>query len=448
MNYPYIYYILDYIIFSKIKQGFMFKFSRLKRPLLILGFLLLVVLIGYLLWRTFFQESVSPFTPAPPITELGPGGLPGIGEDGDEPETPGDGTGRLPDGTYPEDDEVDSPVLSPDPESYAPQEVASGGLTEATLVVANKTLNPTLSSDGNVNYYNREDGLFYKLDKQGNITKLSDRVFHQVQKVTWAPNTDKAIIEYPDNTKITYDFNTKKQSTLPSYWEDFSFSPDGEQITSKSIGLDKNNRWLVVANDDSSKAVALEPLGDRADYIHPSWSPNNQIVAYYTKGVDFDRQEVFFVGLHGENYKSTVVEGRGVEAKWSKEGDNLLVSAYHSRDDYKPKLWVVGSSPDNIGAGRRSLELNTWASKCTFASETDVYCAVPQTLEAGAGMFPELADRSQDDLYKINLRTGTKTLIAVPDGAFNISDIVVPEDQSSLYFSDKLNQRLYEVRLR
>ncbi len=426
----------------------MLNFSRLKRPLLIIGFILFIVLIAYLLWSAFFKESVSPVTPGSPVVNVGPGGFPSVGEGGEIDDGGGDGTGRLPDGTYPEDEGEDSPIVSPDPGATAPQEVAGGGLTEVKPIVTDKTLNPSLSSDGNINYYNREDGLFYKVDRNGNITKLSDKVFHQVENVTWAPNTDKAIIEYPDKSKISYDFNTKKQSTLPYYWEDFSFSPDGKQITSKSIGLDEKNRWLIVSEDDSSKAIALEPLGDRADYIHPSWSPNNQIVAYYTKGVDFDRQEVFFVGLNGENFKSTVVEGRGVQAKWSKEGDNLLISAYHSRDDYKPKLWVVGSNPDTIGSGRRSLELNTWADKCTFASDTEVYCAVPQTLEQGAGMFPELAERSQDDLYKINLKTGSKTLIAVPDGAYNISDIIVPEDQSYLYFSDKVSQNIYQVRLR
>lgn len=426
----------------------MFNFSRFKRPLLIIGFILFVVLIGYLLWKTFFKKEVSFPSPLPPIETVDPGGLPSIGIGSGDKDEPGDGTGRLPDGSFPEINEPDSPILSPDPQSTAPQKVAGGGITEVNMVVSDKTLSPSLSGDGNVNYYNRQDGLFYKLDKNGKSIKLSDKVFHQVQKVTWAPNTDKAVIEYPDNSKISYDFNTEKQSTLPYYWEDFSFSPDGEKITSKSIGLDEENRWLIVANDDSSKAVALESIGARADYVYPSWSPNNQIVAYYTKGVDFDRQEVFFVGLNGENFKSTVVEGRGVQAKWSKNGDNLIVSAYHSRDGYRPKLWVVGSSPDNIGEGRRSLGLSTWADKCTFASPTDVYCAVPQVMPEGAGMFPELAEKSQDDLYKINLKTGTKTLIAVPDEAYNISDIIVPEDQSNLFFSDKTSERIYQVRLR
>ncbi|HZJ42114.1 MAG TPA: hypothetical protein VFD51_03880, partial [Patescibacteria group bacterium] len=406
----------------------MMNLSRLKKPLLIIAFILSIVLIGYLLWKLFFQDSLPVQTPSGQVNTSTSGGLPLINSNGNQDDGEITGPGRLPDGNIPNEGETDVPIGSRDPQATQTQTIANGGLTETKAIVISKSLSPSLSSDGSVKYYNREDGFFYKIDKDGNAVKLSDKIFHQVKDVTWAPNTNKAIIEYPDGTKISYDFNTNKQVTLPSYWEEFSFSPDGEQITTKSIGLDSDNRWLVVSGADASKATALESIGDRADYVYPSWSPNNQIVAYYTKGVDFDRQEVFFVGLNGENFKSTIVEGRGVQTQWSTEGDNLLYSAYHSRDDYKPKLWIVGSSGDNIGADRRSLEINTWADKCTFASNTEIYCAVPETLETGAGMFPELADRTKDNLYKIDLNTGAKTLIAIPNGAYNISQILVPED--------------------
>lgn len=422
-------------------------FSRLKKPLMILGFLILIVLIGYFLWKLFFQTAGPILGPGGETSTSTSGGLPVIDSGDGEPGGEITGPGRLPDGSIDETG-LDTPIGERDRDSYAPQPIADGGLTRTEPVVITKSLSPSLSSNGDVRYYNKEDGYFYKLDENGNIVKLSDKIFHQVRDVTWSPDGNKAVIEYPDNSKISFDFATQKQVSLPSYWEDFSFSPSGNELTSKSIGLDTDNRWLIVSGSDASQATALEPIGERAPYVYPSWSPNNQIVAYYTKGLDFDRQEIYFVGLNGENFKSTVVEGRGVQAQWSKEGDNLLYSAYHSRDDYKPKLWIVGSSGDDIGSDRRSLELNTWSDKCTFASNTEVYCAVPETLEEGAGMFPELADRSKDNLYKIDLTTGAKTLIAVPDGAYNISQILVPDNQNSLYFTDKHNEMIYQVRLR
>lgn len=421
-------------------------FNRYKKIFLVIIFLLVVFALGYLLWRFFFQESfVEPGIT--PISTSTPGGLPGIGPGGEIIDDI-TGPGRLP--GFDEDGQpiIGTPIGQPSPEASAPSLVADGGLTQIRTLVPSPVLNPTITSDGRVQYYDKNDGHFYRIDENGNIIKMSDRVFHQVQQVTWAPNSQRAILEYPDDTKIMYDFSAQRQVTLPSYWKDFSFADNSEQIVAKSIGLDPNNRWLIVAGSDGSKATAIEPIGTADNTVYPSWSPNNQIVAMYTKGVDFDMQEIFFVGMHGENFKSTIVEGRGIQTAWSQTGNSLLYSAYHSRDEYRPRLWIVEASGDNIGANRRSLELNTWANKCTFATENEVYCAVPENLEAGAGMFPELADRTKDNLYKIDLTTGARSLIAVPAGAYNISQLMVPQNQNYLYFTDKSTEMIHQVRLR
>ena len=167
----------------------------------------------------------------------------------------------------------------------------------------------------------------------------------------------------------------------------------------------------------------------------------------YTEGLDFNRQEVYFVGLNGENFKSTIIEGRGLESKWSTTGDKLLYSVYSTNTDLSPQLWIVGAVGDTIGQNRQSISLNTWADKCTFASNNEVYCAVPETLARGSGMFPELADKTKDNLYKINLTTGTKELIAIPDGAYNISEVIVPTDKDFLYFTDKTTGQIYKIDL-
>ncbi|MFA6514565.1 MAG: hypothetical protein WCT50_04755 [Patescibacteria group bacterium] len=416
-------------------------FTRYKKLFLVVLFLSVVIFLGYLLWRVFFQEQA--ITPGGEmISTSTSGGLPVIGPGG---EIGGEitGPGNLPNGETP----GGTSVGSPDPESFAPAEVANGGLTRVSSLTNTPVLNPTLSADGNVQYYNQDDGLFYKIDENGNLIKLSDKIFYQVDKIVWAPDKDRAIIEYPDGNKIMYNFATEKQVTIPAYWKDFSFADNSEQIVAKSISLDPKNNYLITSNSDGSKATALEPIGTNAATVYPSWSPNNQIVAMYTKGVDFDRQEIFFVGLNGENFKSTVVEGRGLQTQWSTAGDKLLYSVYHTRDDLKPRLWIVDASGDNIGAERHSFNLQTWANKCTFASNTEVYCAVPENLEAGAGMFPELADKTKDILYKIDLSTGTQKLIAIPDGAYNISQIMVPDKQDYLYFTDKSTEMIYKVKM-
>jgi len=419
-------------------------FSRYKKYFLIILFLALIFLLGYLLWRVFFFTSPQN---VPVQTATGTiNGLPSSNLGSNLTDLTG-GNGTLPGNEGEQLDDNGNPLTGAGKNTGA-SEIALGGLTQTNILSKSPASNPVLSSDNNVKYYNKSDGIFYTVDSNGNISPISDKVFYNASNVVWAPDANKAIIEYPDGNKILYNFSTKKQTTLPAYWEDFSFSPGSDQIISKSIGLDPENRWLMVSNDDGSEARTIEAIGTNADKVYPSWSPNQQIIAMYTRGVDFDRQEVFFVGQNDENFKSTIIEGRGFQSQWSKDGEKLLYSVYHTRDDLKPRLWIVSANGDNIGQNRKSFNIQTWADKCTFATNTEIYCAVPESLEKGAGLFPELADSTKDNLFKIDLESGTQKLIAIPDNNYNISQIIVDENQESLYFTDKSTGFLYEINLK
>ncbi len=419
--------------------------GKYKKILLIIGFLALVALLGYLIWKFFFTGQTATEPGAEVAGEIGGLNLSGEGNGNFSSSTGSgqlEGTGDLNNGS------TNTASGTGAPTGNEASNLAVGGLTKTKEITSDPVLNPTMSNDGQLRYYNQSDGKFYKLDENGKITALSDKVFHQVKNVTWSAAGNKAILEYPDGSKITYDFATQKQVTLPKHWEDFSFSPDSNQISAKSMGKDVENRYLITANADGSKAVSLSAIGNNADDVYPIWSPNNQIAAMYTRGVDFNRQEVFFVGLNGENFKSTIINGRGFESQWSDKGDKLLYSVYNSDDNMNPTLWVVGAQGDNIGQNRTDLQLNTWSSKCTFATNDEVYCAVPKNLPANAGLFPELADNTTDNLYKIDLKTGTKKLIAVPENAANISSIMVGRSQNRLYFTDKTTNQIYEINLK
>lgn len=409
-------------------------FNRYKKILLVIGFLLSVILIGYLIYATFFKQFVS--TP-----------------DNIDQSPTSTTTGSLPianDGSLKNTNKQVEPGVLPETVSNAKfDEIARGGVTRTEQINASASLGTTLDKNGSgLKYYDKNDGKFYRISKAGDKVLLSDKVFHNVQNITWSGTQNKAVLEYPDGANTVYDFDTNKQVTLPSHWQDFEFSPQGKRLVMKSVGLDVNNRWLAIANDDGSQVKAIESIGNNGDTVYPSWSPNNQTIAMYTQGVGFDQQEVFFVGLNGENFKSTIVEGRGFQPKWAPSGDRLLYSVYSSKDNLNPNLWIVSAQGDTIGSNRKSLNVATWAEKCVFANANDLYCAVPESLPEGSGLFPELANSSKDNLYKINTITGQKKLIAVPDGSYNISNIIIATDESSLYFTDKKSEGTFEVRLK
>lgn len=418
--------------------------SKIKKILMVLGFAIVVVLMAYLIFNTFFKKSPSG-QPDPGAETPNSGiGLPGspdgsgnIGEDGS--------SGQVPTSS---DSGVQTSPLFPE-NSGQISTVANGGITQVNSLVTSPTTGATLSKNGDsVQFYNKDDGKFYMVNDKGDVIALSNKVFYNVDSVTWAPNKTKAVIEYPDKNKIVYDFSTEKQVTLPKHWEDFEFSSDSQKLVNKSLGTDPDNRWLIMSNSDGSQSKALEYIGTNDKDVIPSWSPNNQTVAMYTRGVDFNRNEVFFIGQNDENFKSTVVEGWGFDPLWSNDGEKLLYSVYSAKNELKPSLWLVNAKGDNIGSDRTSLQIETWAEKCTFANSNEVYCAVPKTLEKGAGLYPDLALKTSDDLYRIDLSTGQKELIAVPNGAYNVSSIIVSEDQKNIFFTDYSSNQIYKVRLK
>jgi len=409
-------------------------FIKYKKLFLAVGFVLIIFILGYLLYVLFFKPTIQEPIVTEPTATVTPTGLPIA------PVGPGQIVAPPTDVGLPE--EKIEPEISP-------SQTAQGGLTQTTQLNQVASHGAILASNGSdVQYYNKNDGKFYRVTKDGQITSLTDKIFHHVETITWSPSKNKAILEYPDGANIVYNFTTNKQITLPAHWKDFNFSPNGERIVMKSMGLDPGNRWLAIVNEDGSKARRIESLGEKDATVYPSWSPNNQIIAMYTEGVDFDRQEVFFVGLNNENFKSTIIEGRGFQPRWSSKGDTLCYSVYSSRNDLKPSLWIVNAQGESIGSGRKNLKLETWADKCVFANNTDLYCAVPKKLEEGAGLFPELAKNTSDRLYKINTRTGLKKLLAVPDKNYNMSNLNISNDGSSLYFTDEITGRLHKIKLK
>lgn len=402
----------------------------LKRILLLAALLAAAALIGFGLYYLFKRtQPVAPPVPQPPLT---PGVLPPSGE--------------RPIPTVPEAPATPGLPGAPGTRAPAPEPTYFRG-TPVAQVTNDFAAFPSVSSNGSIRYHNLADGKFYRI-MDGKARELVDQVFFNVQKVTWAKSRDKAVLEYPDGNKLLYNFELKRQITLPKHWENFTFSPDSNEIAAKSLGLAPENRWLVVSKDDGSGTQLIEPLGENANRVTMNWSPSRQTVALSQTGqpVGGDRREVLFIGLRGENFKSTVVEGLDFQPQWSPTGKKLLYSVDSARSDFKPELWIVNSFGDDIGSNRQMLGLYTWANKCAFAGDETLYCAVPRDLPRGAGMEPSIADSSYDDLVKVDVRTGLKTPISLGSD-YRINSVQYDTAGNKLFFTDRTQTGVFEVRL-
>ncbi len=424
-----------------------------KKILVIVLFVIIVIGVAWLLYFVFFRKApVPPEEIIPPTEEITPPHLPVTRDDWEKMTIEQRIQEGLPATEWIEEEEELAPPLA---EMIVPQidEIAQGGRTWITPISDDPVKGATLSSDGMSNfYYDEQSGHFYEIDNLGNKKLLTDQIFYDVENINWAPTKEKAIIEYPDGFKVMYDFSKEKQYTLPKNWQEFSWDSGGDRIVFKSMSQYPENTWLAVAGSDGSQAKPIEHMGDNADKVIVSWSPNGQVAAFSATGNPRGtwEQEILLIGQHQENFKSLVIDGRGFEPKWSPYGDKIVYSVYSDNSDYQPRLYIVDAQGESIGKNKINVNLATWAHKCTFNnSGAFLYCAVPEELPEGAGLIPELAENSRDDFYKINAFTGEITFLAEGAmGGYNVKDIYLSSDEQYLYFVDKNTERLRSLKLK
>lgn len=418
--------------------------EKTKQILLIIGFVIVVLIIGFLLYFLFFSQFVP--APQPPANINQPliNGLPQINQNiNGVPITnlnqPVNVNAPLP--PIPEPSITPGPIIS---------DIASGGLTSYNIVESNAVYNPSMAANGSdLVYLDKSEGFIYRLiPESGQKQKFSEQAFNNVQNIIWSGNMNKAVFEYPDGGNILYDFETDKSVTLPYQWKDFDFSPDGNKIVFKNMMLDPEERYICTADTNGGDFTEIEALGDKDSDVFISWAPNNKYIALYREGLDASRSEIYPIGLNNENYISLRVEGRDPRYIWSPSGNILLYSVFNSRSDFKPLLWYVSTDPATLGSNRTSLGINTWADKCVFASEAIIYCAVPRTLEIGSGYLPSLADATPDDFYRINLSSGNKSMIAQPIFTTTVDKLFISDDQSRLYWQEKVTGQIKEINLK
>jgi hypothetical protein len=326
--------------------------------------------------------------------------------------------------------------------------VADGGVTKVNTVVAANTKNVTLSpNDDTLRYYDPVTGTFYETNQDGtNTRELASQLFPNAENITWSNDANKAVIEFPDGSSIVYDFNAQKQYTLSKDTEDYSFDPTGSQLAYKYVPENVEERYIVTSNIDGSNTKFIEAIGDEAANVDVSWSPKADVVATFRKSADSTSQEVYFIGLNQENFKSAITEGRGFTGKWSSTGEQMIYSVYSAGTNYNPELYIMNSSGDSIGSGRTDLGLQTWPDKCTF-SGTTLYCAEPSFLSPGSGLYPDQAASSSDRFYQIDALTGTSRLIANPNISVSAKNLYVSSDGKRLFFTNSRTGALESILL-
>lgn len=412
-----------------------------KKMGIIVGFIALVIILGYLLYALFFAPTPLSLPPEEePTEELGQ--LP-EGREGEQPGLISPDEEGLP---IPAPEEIITQIPAEE-ETVSP--VAEGGITQVNDIDYQRTTQVTLSSDGdNLISYQPDLGKFYTIDEQGNKTELTKRTYRNVQNVSFSPQKDKAILEFPDGSNVVYDFKNDKQYPLPKNWTEFKFTKQGNQIAFKDMNNLDDYKYMGIASPDGSSIKYLTTIGYKANQFKVDWSPNGQMVGQFTEPSGPGTSNIYFVGKNNENFPALTVNGYGVETKWAPNDNRLIYSAYNEFSSNKPLLHIVDADAANMGGNHYSLGLNTWPDKCTFHGTSTLYCAVPKNLPEGADLVPAIADDIPDNIYKVDLKTGAKSFIAQPESPHTIGKMEVSANGKNLFFQDKNTQTVHNIKLK
>ena len=427
-------------MFNKIRSWWQNINENYKRIILSVLFGITVIILAYGIYYVFFRAQF-PSATREPIERQPTGTLPpttdireilrerGIQVDEEKPTLPISGEVTLPD------------------------IIAEGGKTLAVPAIYSGADSVTLDPEGNIAYYSESEGKFYTIDSSGRIIEKSSAVFKNVSDVSWSPNGDGAILEFPDGTNFFYDFARERAFTLPKEAQDFSFSKTGDAIAYEFITENPDNNWLVVSAPTGEAPRAVEHIGEsNTDDIVVEWSPDDTKVAFFRSSTGLTSDEVLLIGKNQENFSSLKVSGQGFDGLWSEDGEFILYNIYNPETGYRPELWITRGSDDDLGVGNKSLGLRTWVDKCAFSNSEIAYCAVPLYLEEGSGIYKDLAQTVPDTIYKINLQNGFKEEIAIPTNSLGVSlytakKLMLSPDLSILYLTDA-NGGVYEIRLK
>lgn len=407
-----------------------------KKVLIGVGLFLTVVALAYLIYFVFFRTAPTQTGGTNDNTNAG-GVLPNLNQ-------------LLSNAN----EAVNTNEVTGDTELPGIDDSARGGLTRATTLTPGVNVTDAApAKNGDLRYYDPADGKFYKVDEFGNIKSLGDGAFPSAEQVTWAPTEDEVIIEFPDGSNVYYDIKNDEQVTLPDEFTEFDWSPTSSQIAFKYDHADPDRRVLAISNPNGSGARTIEGLGIYGYRATVDWSPTGKVVAHWSEFTGLERQEVGFVGLKDENFKGAVLEGRGLQTKYSPSGIQMLYSSYSSSNDYIPTIKIVDADGNDIGKNHQQLALATTAEKCAFTSDSgNLYCGVPTEPVFGMGLEPKLLNATPDDIYKVDLNTGLKTRVAIPvdengNSNFRVEDIFVTNNDQTLVFKDANSDELIKIDL-
>ncbi|MDP1619633.1 MAG: hypothetical protein Q8M12_01395, partial [bacterium] len=244
-----------------------------------------------------------------------------------------------------------------------------------------------------------------------------------------------------------YDYAQNKGTQLKDNLDTVVWQ-NNEKIFYKYFDAKTQTRTLNFANPDGSSWQKITDLAMKDLLIAPI--PRTSLVSFWNKPDAFTETLMQSSPVLGGERKNIVKGKYGADYLWSQDGNSLLVGSVDAKGGSKLQLGVTNS----LGGEYRNLGIPTLVSKCTWSKNNKaIYYALPGAIPTEA-ILPNdyLTDkfRTNDTFWKIDVATGEKSRLVDLENitaAYDAADLFLDPDESLLFFTNKIDGKLYKITL-
>ena len=380
--------------------------------------LLIIALVSFLVYNFFFKET--------------PGGA-DTDPNGALPSSPADISGNGSGSKNPSS-------------SNAPQ--ARGSLRALSQ---EKVMAAAIHEDGKtVKYYSKENGNVWKSGFEGeNLQRISSVTIGGLVKVLWSPDKEKVISFLADGSvlkKYLFNYKTNQSSPLNDGIKSIAWSPNGKNIayqyTDASTGLSN----ISVADPDGGNWRNV--FKTRIDDLMVEW-PSDQKISIRSRVSGLAQGLVYTINPQTGDFQKIISDQFGLSIKWSPKTDKILASLTDS-NGRNPKIILFNEN----GTQSKDLNLKGIVDKCAWSKDNlTIFCALPYSEFSNYDVWPDDYYKGtiivNDAIYKINLETNEKTMLAgsLEQIGIDAQDMFLSPKEDYLFFTNRKNGLLYGLKL-
>lgn len=330
---------------------------------------------------------------------------------------------------------------------------SSAGNGKITAISEEPVLSPVLSGDDTiVKYYSSENGKTFQVGIDGkNKGTISTKELPDLSLVFWSPDKTKVITKFSQAGAAVrfyfYDYAAGRGVQLKSNIDSIAWESNNK-IFYKYYNPSSKERSLNISNPDGTEWVKILDL-DLKD-VRISRVPQTSLVSFWTVPDANTKTILRSASLVGTDDKTLFREKFGADYKWNGSGTKILMSHTDDADKSKIRLALI----NNMGGEYKNLEIPTLAAKCAWSTDNQtVYYALPGSIPDNSVMpndYMEKKFTTADTFWKVDTATGEKNrlieLNKIP-GKLDAMDLFLNADESLLFFTNRVDGKLYRIDL-